>query len=309
MKRFIWFLGAALALGAAACSNPQASEPAPAVPRAPVPAPASSRAVPADPPASPAMTEVLSVLTVEHEVDVRAQREGVVVELAREEGQAVRAGDLLGRLDDRSVQMEIEKARNDLLVAQNNVKYKEAEKKAKEASLRRQQQLRELGLSSEADLEQAEFNAKATAFEVQSWNAMVQSGQAEIHSLEIELEKTRLRAPFSGVVVRRYVRQGQNLAKEDPCFRVSQLGPLQVHFQVPETSGERPVRGAMVKLALVSDSAHALTARVVKMSPTVDAASGAYDVTAQLTGSGLADLRPGMAVRVFWPMQGSDRKH
>lgn len=308
MKRFIWVLGAALALGAAACSNPQASEPAPSIPRVPIPAPASSRTVPADPPASPAMTEVLSVLTVEHEVDVRAQREGILVELAREEGQAVQKGDLLGQLDDRSVQMEIEKARNDLLVAQNNVKYKEAEKKAKEASLRRQQQLRELGLSSEADLEQAEFNAKATAFEVQSWNAMVQSSQAGIHSLEIEREKTRLRAPFSGVVVRRFVRQGQTLAKEDPCFRVSQLGPLQVHFQVPETSGERPIRGVVVKLALVSDSARALTARVVKMSPTVDAASGSYDVTAQLSGPDLADLRPGMAVRVFWPMQRADRK-
>ncbi len=308
MKRVIWVPAMALALGVAACSNPQASEPVLPTPRVSAPTPLSSRTLPADPPASPNRMEVLSVLTVEHEVDVRAQREGVVVELAREEGQTVRASDLLGRLDDRSIQMEIEKARNDLLVAQNNVKYKEAEKKAKEASLRRQQQLRELGLSSEADLEQAEFNAKATAYEVQSWNAMVKSGEAEIHSLEIELEKTRLRAPFSGVVVRRYVRQGQTLVKEDPCFRVSQLGPLQVHFQVPEASGEPPVRGAAVKLALVSDSARALTARVVKMSPTVDPASGSYDVTAQLTGSDLTDLRPGMAVRVFWPAQHPDRK-
>jgi multidrug efflux pump subunit AcrA (membrane-fusion protein) len=40
---------------------------------------------------------------------------------------------------------------------------------------------------------------------------------------------------------------------------------------------------------------------VVKVSPTVDPSSDSYDVVAQLTGSGLSDLRPGMAVRVGWP--------
>jgi multidrug efflux pump subunit AcrA (membrane-fusion protein) len=40
---------------------------------------------------------------------------------------------------------------------------------------------------------------------------------------------------------------------------------------------------------------------VVKVSPTVDPASDSYDVTAQLIGNGIADLRPGMAVHVIWP--------
>jgi multidrug efflux pump subunit AcrA (membrane-fusion protein) len=42
-------------------------------------------------------------------------------------------------------------------------------------------------------------------------------------------------------------------------------------------------------------------ARIVKVSPTIDAASDSYDVLAQLAGPGLSDLRPGMAVRVAWP--------
>lgn len=39
----------------------------------------------------------------------------------------------------------------------------------------------------------------------------------------------------------------------------------------------------------------------MKVSPTVDPASDSYDVTAQLIGNGIADLRPGMAVHVIWP--------
>ena len=84
----------------------------------------------------------------------------------------MKAGELLGRLDDRAMQSELDKARADLMVAQNNVKYKQAENQAKEANLKRQQLLRSSGLSSDADLEQAEFEAKATAYEIDSWNAL-----------------------------------------------------------------------------------------------------------------------------------------
>jgi len=241
------------------------------------------------------------VLSVEHQVDLSSERDGVVTSIAKDEGAAVKAGEILGQLDDRTVQMELNKARNDLTVAENNVKFKEAELKAKAAALRRQQQLREYGLSSEADLEAAEFEAKGAEYDMHGWQALVESSHSEIHRLEIQLDQTRLRAPFSGVVVRRYVREGQTVAKNDKCFRISQLSPLQVQFQVSETSPKRPERGAPVDLSLADNSGRTFSARVVKVSPTVDPASDSYDVTAQLVGTGISDLRPGMAVHVIWP--------
>src|ERR1700746_1355149 len=245
--------------------------------------------------------DILSVLSVEHQVDLSTERDGVVTSIAKDEGTAVKAGEILGRLDDRSLQMELNKARNDLIVAENNVKFKEAELKAKAAALRRQHQLREYGLSSEADLEAAEFEAKGAEYDMHGWQALVESSPSEILRLETQRDQTRLRAPFSGVVVRRYVREGQAVGKNDKCFRISQLAPLQVQFQVSEASLKRPERGAPVDLSLVGDSARTFSARVVKVSPTVDPARDSYDVTAQLVGTGISDLRPGMAVRVIWP--------
>jgi RND family efflux transporter MFP subunit len=270
---------------------------------APAPAASTSPRPAAPPPASKPNepVDVLSVLSVEHQVDLSTERDGVVVSIAKDEGSAVKAGDILGQLDDRSLQMELAKARNDLVVAENNVKFKEAELKAKSAALKRQQQLRSYGLSSEADLEAAEFEAKGAEYDMHGWQAMVESSHSEIHRLEIQLDQTRLRAPFAGVVVRRYIREGQAVAKNDKCFRVSQLSPLQVQFQVPESSAKRPQTGAPVDLSLVGDSNRSISARVVKVSPTVDPASDSYNVTAQLVGPGISDLRPGMAVRVVWP--------
>ena len=296
MRRRTWILVGVLALGTAGCGGENAATPSAAAPLR-VTSPTSS---PADS-GAPNPGKILSVLTVEHEVDVRAQREGIVQQVNVEEGQKVKAGEILGRLDDRSLQMELQKAQADLQVAQNNLKYKQAEHQAKEANLRRQELLRQAGLSSEADLEEAQFEEKATAFDAESCKALVMSSEAQIQSLKFDVEQTQFRAPFSGIAVRRYVRQGQNVAKDDPSFRISQIEPLEVHVQVPEASGGRPKIGNSTQIFSVVDPDHSYTARIVKVSPMVDPASDSYDVTMQLTGSGLSALSPGMAVRVAWP--------
>jgi RND family efflux transporter MFP subunit len=297
--RIAGFLVVVLALGVAGCGNSSdASGPSPAPPAAPTsaaPAPLPVAAKTSD------SGDILSVLSVEHQVDLSAQRDGVVTSLLKDEGALVKTGDILAQLDDRDMQMQLIKAKDDLQVSQNNVKYKEAELKAKSAALKRQQQLRALGLSSEADLEAAEFEAKGAEYDLRGWEALVESGQAEIRRLDITIDQMRVRAPFSGAVVRRYVREGQSVAKGDKCFRISQLSPLQVQFQISESAGRRPEHGAPVQLSLIGDSKRSLSARIVKVSPTVDPASDSYDVTAQLTGPGISDLRPGMAVRVEWP--------
>jgi HlyD family secretion protein len=298
-NRSIFLLAGALALAVAGCGNSSDAS----SPSAPPSTPAAQPSAPPSPVATKTSEagDILSVLSVEHQVDVPTQTDGVVSEIKMEEGSSVRAGDILARLDDRTITAELEKAQADLRVAQNNVSYQEAEVKAKAATYRRQQQLREYGLSSVADLEHAEFEAKGSEFDLASWKANFEKSQAETRRLEVELDKTKIRAPFAGMVAHRYIRMGQGVSKSDKCFRISQLSPLLVQFQVPESAGRRPERGAPVNLTLVEDSKRALTARIVNVGPTVDPSSDSYNVTAQLTGSGISDLRPGMSVRVDWP--------
>lgn len=300
MKRSLWILApVALALTMAACGNSTSAQnptSASAPPAAMDPKPATkSTLIPAQP------LDILSVLSVEHSVDVATQRDGVVVATEKDEGSTVRANEELARLDDTMLQNELDKAQSDLIVAQNNVKYKQAEEQAKSAQLRRQQLLRQSGLSSDADLEQAQFEDKAVQFEVDSWKSIVQSNEAQIRQLRLEIDKTHIRAPFSGVVVHRYIRQGQQVKTNDACFRVSQLGPLEVEFQVPENNGLSPQRGISLAIRLASGGDEMYSARVLRVSPTVDPASDSYDVIAQLTGPNLSALRPGMSVHVLWP--------
>jgi len=297
MKPKRWFAWSLAALVAAALAGAGCGEsPKPAAPAAPP----SSAAAPAAPAAAPDTLEILTVLSVEREVDVLAQRDGIVEDIVHDQGARVEKGAVLARMDDRELRAKLERARADLHAAQSNVKYNEAELKAREAAYRRAQEMFRLGLNSQADLEEAEFKAKGAQFDLESWRAVVARTEADIRLLELELEKTTLRAPFGGVVALRFIRPGQSLVKDEKCFRLSQLAPLQVQFLVPETAARRPQLGEVVNVAPVSDSQRIYVARVHKVSPTVDAASGSYDVTAVLTGSDLDELRPGMSVKVLW---------
>ena len=78
-------------------------------------------------------------------------------------------------------------------------------------------------------------------------------------------------------------------------------GAIAAPFLVPASAGGRPKNGAALKVVPVDDASRTYEARVKLVSPTIDPASGSYDVTAQLTQPDLNRLRPGMAVKVLWP--------
>jgi RND family efflux transporter MFP subunit len=256
---------------------------------------------PAAPPASRVETETLeipSLLSVEHEVDLLAHRDGLVAEVARDQGATVALGEVLGRLDDSDARAEVDRARANVAVAEANVSYNQAELKAKQAGHRRALELHGLGLISQADLEKAQFEEKGSEFDIASWKAGVERAAAELRKADLDLGRTRFTSPFPGIVSRRYVRAGQSVAKGDRCFRVSEMGPLQVRFLVPEAARRLPEVGATV--AVAAGSGRVYQAKIRKASPVVDAASGAIEVMAELVGPDLGALRPGMATKVLW---------
>lgn len=281
-----------LLAGVAGCSR-QAQAPVPAPSPSPTPV-ATLRAAGAVP------LEILSLISVEHEADLLAQRDGLVRRVLRDQGATVTRGELLAVLDDADLQAQIDQARANIAIAENNVKYNQAELRAKEANHRRYKELLAQGLVSEADYEKSEFEAKGAEYDLASWRATVDRAQAELRKYAAELERTRLRAPFAGVVARRYVREGQSVVKDDRCFRLSQLSPLLVRFLVPVGAARQPRVGDPVGVAVASGGAQAFRAVIRQVSPVVDPASASLEVTAALEGPGLEQLRPGMGVRVLW---------
>lgn len=236
-------------------------------------------------------------LIVEHQLDVLAQRDGIVASLEAEVGARVNAGDVLARLDDRQLTASLEAARAKTRSTEADLKNWEAEAKVMQADYERAQKMWDAHIISNEQLEHAKFKAESETWDVRRVRELLTDDTQSQRALELELDKTQIRAPFAGVVARRYVRQGQQVAKGDRLFWVTAEGPLGMRFTLPEKFIGRIQKGQILPMTTKDLADQRYKVRVVEVSPVVDPASSTIEVRVELEGKpGL--LRPGMGANV-----------
>ena len=183
-----------------------------------------------------------------------------------EVGDRVATGQLLATLRDDIPQLEVESIRPE--VEESRLK------------LERLRELRASDVVSDAEYEAGLYSN--------------QRAEAALKWAELYLSRTQVRAPFSGVVSRRYVRQGQVVDETKPLFRITSMSPLRARLLVPEDDVGRFTEGEPVA---ISDAAgRAGTGRVIIVGPTVDAGSGTREVVVEMKDVG--EFRPGASVIV-----------
>jgi RND family efflux transporter MFP subunit len=213
--------------------------------------------------------ETNGTLEAENEVDIVARTAAPIVELRVEEGDAVRAGQLLARLDELEYRADLEIAR----VALNETKL----------AFERAERLKEENLVSPESYEQA-----LSAHE---------SAQARFDASRILLGYTEIKAPFDGLIIARYVKQAEQVSANTPLYRLSDFDPLLCPVQVPERDLPRLHLRQRAYLTVEPYPEERFDASVLRVSPVVDASTGTIKVTLQVSPRGL--LRPGMFARVF----------
>lgn len=283
-------------LGLLACSS-CGRDPVPAVAAAP------PEATPASAPAPVVDNRYTASgpIVVENQVDVSAQREGVVAQIIADAGTRVRKGDLLAKLDDRQIVADLEAARAKTASTEADLNNWKAEARVLEADFQRAKKMWEAKLIPEEQFEHARYKAEGDQWDVKRVEQLLLNAQDTQRSLELELEKTQIRAPFDGIVARRYIRAGQSVVRGDRLMWVTATGPLRVRFTLPSKFVSQIKVGQPVAITVAdSSSSREHPARIVQVSPVVDPASGTIEALAELTGS-VADLRPGMQADVHLP--------
>lgn len=256
-----------------------------------------------DKPAAPTISDVLSVtapLVVEHQVDVTAQRDGIVSKISVDTGTRVAMGTPLAQLDDRQLKANLEAARAKTRSIAADLKNWQSELEVLKADYIRAQRLFDERLIAEEQLQHAKYKAESDEWDILRVKEQLNISKEEEHSLELELEKTRIVAPFSGLVARRYIREGQSVAKGDRLFWVTAEGPLRVRFTLPEKFIGRVKIGQRMPLTLPDLAAEKHEVKIVEISPVVDPSSGTIEILAELVGD-RGVLRPGMTVALHIP--------
>jgi len=288
-KLFSLVLAAAAASG---CSDTK-PETASALPSAV----STSQPAQAKPAATSEALTITAPLIVEHQVDVTAQRDGIVARISAESGNRVRAGTVLARLDDRQLTANLEAARAKTRSIAADLKNWEAEAEVLKADYVRAQRLWNEKLLAEEQLQHAKYKAESDQWDILRVKEQLNTARQEEHSLELEVEKTRIMAPFGGLVARRYVREGQSVNKGDRLFWVTAEGPLRVRFTLPEKFLGRLKKGLELPVTSPDLPAGNHSAKIVELSPVIDPSSGTIEVLAEVIGPP-GDLRPGMTVEV-----------
>lgn len=241
-------------------------------------------------------------IIVEDQVDVAAQRDGVVDRVLAEPGTPVKKGQLLAALDDRQISSDLEAARARTRSTEDDLKNWEAEAKVLDSDYARAEKMWEAQIIPKEQLEHARYKAESDQWDVKRVSELLTNARQNERSLELELEKTQITAPFNGIVARRYVRAGQTVARNDRLFWVTAIAPLRIRVTLPEKFLGHIKSGSTMTVTPAEDlsSDRRYRARVIQVSPVVDPSSDTIEILAELYGD-TSGLRPGMRANLHLP--------
>jgi RND family efflux transporter MFP subunit len=236
-------------------------------------------------------------IIVEHQVDVTAQRDGLLSKILVDVPARVKSGTVLARLDDRQIAANLEAARAKSRSIAADLKNWEADLEVLKADRGRAQHLWDLGLISEEQLQHAKYKVESDQWDIKRVQETLNTAHQEERSLELEQEKMSITAPFDGLIARRYVREGQSVSKGDRLFWVTEESPLLMRFTLPERFFGRVRSAQQFEIVSPDVPGEKHAARVKEISPVVDPASGTFEVLVQLVGN-RGSLRPGMTANI-----------
>ena len=211
----------------------------------------------------------LGSLEALQEAEIVAEVAGRVMSLPFPEGRSVDSASILARLDDSELRAQRDRAAAALTLARSEDK-RVADLFARDVVSPRERD------ESRASLEAAE---------------------AELKLQQARLDRTVVRAPFSGVTGRRLVSAGGHVAIGDPIVRIAHLDRLRATFPVPERYAAVLKAGASATIGVTAWPGEEFPARVTVVEPSIDPSSRTFTAVAEVKNVG-GRLRPGMSADV-----------
>jgi len=210
-----------------------------------------------------------ATLEAENEAQVVAKTSGVVENILVEEGDRVKAGQILAKLDDDKVSLDLEEAQVRLKQLENDYK--------------RSQELFQKNIISEEA-----FDRSKSDYEMQ---------KTKTDLARLLKEYTSICAPISGVISRRLIKTGNMLTQNQPCFQISDFDPLIAILHVPEKELIKLKPSQDAKLSVDALPEQIFSGNILRISPVVDPETGTFKVTVAVKDP-YEKLKPGMFARV-----------
>jgi len=210
-----------------------------------------------------------ATLEAENEATVVAKIPGVVKNIFVEEGDYVKHGQVLARLDDEQQVYKLNQAKANLNKLQSE--------------FNRTKGLFEKNLISADAYDKVKFD--------------FESLKATYDLAELELKYAAIRAPISGVVSNRFIKVGNMIQLNQETLHITDFDPLNAVLFVPERHLNKLAKGQDVKIGIDAIQNYSFNGKIDRISPVVDPNSGTFKVTVEMRDPD-RKLKPGMFGRV-----------
>jgi RND family efflux transporter MFP subunit len=154
-------------------------------------------------------------------------------------------------------------------------------------NLQRIQDLYRDKIASISELDQAVADAEQA-------QAEVKAAEAAEAVAQLSLVRSRVRAPFDGVIAERILSVGAYVSVGTPIFRLVNPDPLRLRLEVPERDTPLARVGQQVRVSVEGDT-NIYVGRLVRIAPALREANRMLQVEADVPSQGV--LRPGLFVR------------
>ncbi|MGZ8136708.1 MAG: efflux RND transporter periplasmic adaptor subunit [Methylococcaceae bacterium] len=220
-------------------------------------------------------------------VDLAFQVAGPLTELPVREGQRVKKGDLLARIDPQDYETSLRNAKGNIAKAKASVDYAVAEYK-------RYLNVKATDAGAVSDsMVSLKYTAQSVA------RADLQSAEAGLAAAEDQLKYTQLRAPFSGVIARKYVDNYQEVTVKEPILSLQNMTDVEVLIDVPE-SMMTPIRKAKPRMFadFAADPSRRFELQIKEVALLADSLTQTYQVVLVMPAPTGIRILPGMTATV-----------
>jgi membrane fusion protein, multidrug efflux system len=208
----------------------------------------------------------------EEQAAVRAEVGGAVLQTLAEQGERVSKGQLLVRLDDAAIREQALSARSAMTTAQNNLEVVQRQVQRNEALLK-------AGAIAERDVE-------LTRNQLSGAQAQLADAQARLTNAQKQLEKTTVRAPFSGIVSARQVSAGDVIAPGAALYSIVNPATMRLEATVPADQLSSVHTGQRVDFTVNGYPTRSFTGRVTRINPVADPATRQVRIIVSLPNQG-----------------------
>ncbi|MEX2152025.1 MAG: efflux RND transporter periplasmic adaptor subunit [Gemmatimonadaceae bacterium] len=211
-------------------------------------------------------------IDAERSATIRAEVPAAVLQTYAEAGQRVGAGALLARLDDTGIRDQAMSARAAVATAQNAYDIARRE-------LERAEALEKAGAIPQRDLELARNGALAAATQLANARAMDASAQKQ-------LSRTRITAPFAGIVSERQANAGDVVSPGTALFTIVDPSTMRLEASVPAEALSQVRVGLPVEFTVSGYPSRRFVGRITRVNPTADPSTRQVRIFATIPNAG-----------------------